>query len=129
MMVVHSDISVLASSLRSTSKQSLCPMPHSLRLLPCAIRGRFAGTSRKEFFESLLRGPPMPNIASRALVDARRGCTFDSRGYRCEKPGWDRKILQSHEYLPGIAHRCESRNSSRLVNRGRTTPRRRAHEG
>ena len=36
---------------------------------------------------ALLRDDQMPNIASRALVDARRGCMFDNRGYRFEKPG------------------------------------------
>jgi hypothetical protein len=64
----------------------------------------------------------MPNIASRALVDARRDRMFDSRGYRFERPGWERKNRQSRECLPGIVHRSESCNLSRLECRGRTTP-------
>src|SRR4030081_199609 len=79
------------------------------------------------FHSALLRDDRMPNIASRALVDASRGCMFDSGDYRFERPGCGRKIRQSRECLPGIAHRCESRNSSRLECRGRTTPRRRGH--
>src|SRR5438094_238630 len=49
-----SPLALIASSLRSTSKNPFCPMTRSLHppISACAHRVRFVGTWREEFFEA-----------------------------------------------------------------------------
>src|SRR5437764_10200601 len=49
-----SPLALIASSLRSTSKNPFCPMTRSLHppVSACAHRVRFVGTWREEFFEA-----------------------------------------------------------------------------
>src|SRR6266702_2360908 len=51
-----SPLALIASSLRSTSKNPFCPMTRSLHppISACAHRVRFVGTWREEFFEAPL---------------------------------------------------------------------------
>src|SRR5262252_5914608 len=66
-----SPLALIASSLRSTSKKPVCPMPRSLHppMAHCRQRVRFAATRREEFFEV----PMSSSLSRRTLIKSAAG--------------------------------------------------------
>src|SRR6266581_4203127 len=105
-----SPLALIASSLRSTSKNPFCPMTRSLHppISACAHRVRFVGTWREEFFEApsnqnrLSRGPS-DGVHFRPLVGFLTRNALVQSGARISLTGWVKPVAEP-EIAVHVAH-------------------------